>query len=362
MSSFMAIDPSTGREFAELPETSAELVAEMVDDARRAIAVEPEWRDSRQRARALFFLARLIEQEAEALADFEVRDTGKPRAQALAEIRQAARAYEVTRFPEGHATTTGYSLREPYGVCAVITAWDAPLAVAAPALATGNAVIVKPSPLASITALRLAELAEKAGVPRGMIQVATGGDATGEALVELADHVTFAGATDTATTVAAACGRRLTPVHLELTGPPLVVICADADLDQAVNATPLGARVLAEPPEAAERLAARLAGLKVGPAIENPDVGPLISERHLERALQAGGEHLGGLFVRPALAAQPALPLVEITDDPPRAGEAIVFTNGRVPDVNATHISVNARRPKPLDAEPYTRLRHVTLR
>ena len=107
MSSFMAIDPSTGHEFAELPETSAELVAEMVDDARRAIAVEPEWRDARERARTLFALARLIEQQAEALADLETRDTGKPRAKALAEIRQAARAYEVTRFPEGRADNDG---------------------------------------------------------------------------------------------------------------------------------------------------------------------------------------------------------------------------------------------------------------
>jgi aldehyde dehydrogenase (NAD+)/betaine-aldehyde dehydrogenase len=356
----MAIDPSTGHEFAELPETSPDTVAEMVEDARRAIAVEPEWRDARERARTLFALARLIEANAEALADLETRDTGKPRAQALAEIKQAARAYEVTRFPEGRATPAGYSLREPYGVCAVITAWDAPLTIAVPALVAGNAVIVKPSPLASITALRLAELAERAGVPRGMIQVATGGEATGEALAGHADHVTFAGAADTAAKVAAGCG--LTPIHLELTGPPLVVIAADADLDEAVKATPLGSRVVAEHPEAAERLAERLAGLKVAPSIENPDVGPVISERHLERALQAGGEHLGGLFVRPALANAPALPLIEITDDPPRASEAIVFTQGRVPDIDATHVSVNARRPRPLDAEPYTRLKHVTLR
>jgi aldehyde dehydrogenase (NAD+)/betaine-aldehyde dehydrogenase len=357
----MAIDPSTGHEFAELPETSPDTVAEMVEDARRAIAVEPEWRDARERARTLFALARLIEANAEALADLETRDTGKPRAQALAEIKQAARAYEVTRFPEGRATPAGYSLREPYGVCAVITAWDAPLTVAVPALVAGNAVIVKPSPLASITALRLAELAERAGVPRGMIQVATGGDATGAALAEHADHVTFAGAADTAAKVAAGCG--LTPIRLELTGPPLVVIAADADLDEAVKATPLGSRVVAQHPEAAERLAARLAALKVGaPAIENPDVGPVISERHLERALQAGGEHLGGLFVRPALAAAPERPLIAMVDDAPRVSEAIVFTKGRVPDIDATHISLNRRRPRPLDAEPYTRLKHVTLR
>ena len=217
----MAIDPSTGHEFAELPETSAELVAAMVEDAHRALAVEEEWRTPLVRAKALTRLARRIEAEERVLSELETRDTGKPLKQSKADVAATARyldyyAGSIERL-EGRQIPLGpdvldYTVREPWGVCAQIIPFNYPLQVtarcAAPALAAGNAVIVKPSELASVTPLRFAEFAEEAGVPRGMIQVATGDGATGAALVEHpgVDHVTFVGSAATGAAVAAACG------------------------------------------------------------------------------------------------------------------------------------------------------------
>jgi len=339
--SFMAVDPSTGHEFAELPETRPEDVPALVEDARRALAVEQDWRTPIVRAGALLRLAREVEDAAENLADFETRDTGKPLKQAQADVRATVRYLEyyagsIERI-EGRSIPLGpaaldYTVREPWGVCGQIIPWNYPLQVAvrcaAPALAAGNAVILKPSELASITPLRLADLAERAGVPRGMFQVATGDGTVGAAVVDSVDHVTFVGSADTGAKVAAACARRLTPLELELGGKSPNVVFADADLDKAVPAIvqsllqnagqscSAGSRLLVERAlygELLDRVQGAFDKVKLGPGIEDPDLGPLISSRQLDRALTMieraraqgatvrGGEHHGGLFLRPGL-------------------------------------------------------------
>ncbi len=223
----------------------------MVEDAHRALAVEHEWRTPQVRAQALTNLARAVEDETDKLAELETRDTGKPLSQAKADVAATVRyldyyAGSIERL-EGRQIPLGpdvldYTVREPWGVCAQIIPWNYPLQVtarcAAPALAAGNAVIVKPSELASITPLRFAHLAEEAGVPRGMIQIATGHGATGAALAEheRVDHVTFVGSAATGARVAEACARRLAPIELELGGKSPNVVFADADLDKAVPA------------------------------------------------------------------------------------------------------------------------------
>jgi aldehyde dehydrogenase (NAD+)/betaine-aldehyde dehydrogenase len=232
-----------------------------------------------------------------------------------------------------------YAVREPWGVCAQILSWRRPLhgaaRWAAPALAAGNAVIVKPSELASLPALRLAELAGEAGVPRGMLQVATGAGETGAALVAASDHVTFAGSPVTAQSVAAARGA--TPLAL-CVGRAATLVFADADRDAAARA--VVAALLRDGPrrlgieaacfdDVAARVGARLDALTVGPGAADPSCGPLISADRLERALAqlaettvlAGGEHTGGLFLRPALvtggepADAPALSAVAFADE-----------------------------------------------
>jgi aldehyde dehydrogenase (NAD+) len=342
--SFLAIDPASGHEFAELPETTPEQVAEMVEDAQRALAVEHEWRTPRVRAQALTKLARAVENETEKLAELETRDTGKPLSQAKADVAATVRyldyyAGSIERL-EGRQIPLGpdvldYTVREPWGVCAQIIPWNYPLQVtarcAAPALAAGNAVIVKPSELASITPLRFAHLAEEAGVPRGMIQIATGHGATGAALAahERVDHVTFVGSAATGARVAEACARRLAPIELELGGKSPNVVFADADLEKAVPAivTALiqnagqscsaGSRLLVENAiydETIARVATALEAVTIGPGSEDKDLGPLISARQLERAttmlasareqgakLATGGEHTTGLYLQPTL-------------------------------------------------------------
>jgi aldehyde dehydrogenase (NAD+)/betaine-aldehyde dehydrogenase len=344
MASFYAVDPSTRTPFAEIPDTSGEQVAEMIADGHRALAVEHEWRVPDARAKALTALARAVEADARSLADLECRDTGKPLSQARADVTATVRyldyyAGSLERL-EGRQIPLGpglldYTVREPWGVCAQIIPWNYPLQVAArtaaPALAAGNAVILKPSELASITPLRLADLAGEAGVPRGMLQVATGDGAVGAALVAHAGvaHVTFVGSAANGARVAEACGRRLAPLELELGGKSPNVVFADADLDSAVPAIvkaliqnagqscSAGSRLLVERSihdDVVRLVASALEALTIGPGIEDPDLGPLISERQLENAkrmlaaaradgatIATGGEPLEGLFLQPTL-------------------------------------------------------------
>ena len=338
----MAIDPSTGHEFAEVPETSPEQVAEMVEDARRALDVERDWRTPLVRSRTLARLARLVDDEADTLADLETRDTGKPLSQARADAAATVRYLEyyagsIERI-EGRTIPLGpdaldYTLREPWGVCGQIIPWNYPLQVtarcAAPALAAGNAVVLKPSELASITPLRFGELAERAGVPRGIIQIATGHGETGAALVEhpQVDHVTFVGSAETGAKVAAACAKRLAPLDLELGGKSPNVVFGDADLDKAVPAIvqsllqnagqscSAGSRLLIERAiyeETIARVASSFDAVNIGPGLEDPDLGPLISDRQLHRAIRMleaarndgatirGGDHTD-LFMQPTL-------------------------------------------------------------
>jgi aldehyde dehydrogenase (NAD+)/betaine-aldehyde dehydrogenase len=379
VSAFRAIDPSTGHEFAELPATAPETIPELVEDARRALTVETEWRTPQVRAKVLLDLAREIEAAAENLADFETRDTGKPLAQAKADVTATIRYLEyyagsVERL-EGRAIPLGpqaldYTVRVPGGVCGQIIPWNYPLLVAArcaaPALAAGNAVILKPSELASITPLRLADLAERAGVPRGMFQIAIGDGRVGAALVEHVDHVTFVGSAAVGAQVAASCAQRLTPVQLELGGKSPNVVFADADLDRAVPAIvkavlqnagqscSAGSRLLIEDAihgQVLDRVQAAFDEVKLGPGIADPDLGPLISQRQLERALGmletaraagatvSGGEHHGGLFLRPALVTD-VTPAMEIFQEevfgPVLAAATFSDERGAIELANAT--------------------------
>ncbi len=337
MSSFYAIDPASQAEFAEIPATGD--AGALVEDAHRALEVEHEWRVPLTRARVLAAFARAVEDDRDRLAELESRDTGKPLSQAHADVAAAARYLEfyagsIGRL-EGRQIPLGpglldYTVREPWGVCAQVISWNYPLQLAArcaaPALAAGNAVILKPSELASITPLRFADLAEASGVPRGMIQVATGDGAVGAALVAHpgVDHVTFVGSAATGARVAEACGRRLAPLELELGGKSPNLVFADADLDAAVPAIvravvqnagqscSAGSRLLVQRAlydEVIGRVADAFGALTLGPGIDDPDVGPLISQRQLDRALAmldgatilAGGDSPGGQFLRPTL-------------------------------------------------------------
>jgi aldehyde dehydrogenase (NAD+)/betaine-aldehyde dehydrogenase len=343
MEFFDAVDPATEGMFAEIPATQD--VGELVEDAHRALAVEHEWRVPELRGRVLAAVAANIAADADVLAELECRDTGKPLSQARADVAAAVRYLEfyagaIGRL-EGRQIPLGpdvldYTVREPWGVCAQVISWNYPLQLAArcagPALAAGNAVILKPSELASMTPLRLAELAEAAGVPRGMIQVATGAGDVGADLVAHpgVDHVTFVGSAATGARVAEACARRLAPLELELGGKSPNVVFADADLGAAVPAIvralvqnagqscSAGSRLLVERAiydDVVARVGAAFDALTLGPGIDDHDVGPLISAGQLARVesmlegatIAAGGGSPGGLFLRPTLVVDVAV-------------------------------------------------------
>ncbi|TDT34215.1 aldehyde dehydrogenase family protein [Naumannella halotolerans] len=315
MSTFPAIDPATGQAFAEVVEMDAEQIAAVVDAAAAAYRTSHEWRFPVNRAQALRRLRELLAEHAEELARTETRDTGKPLAQARADVAVSTRyldfyagacdKLEGRSIPLG-PETVDFTVREPWGVCGQIIPWNYPLQmitrVAAPALAGGNAVVLKPSELASQTPLRWAELAVQAGIPEGMVGIVTGHGQAGAALVQHPEiaHVTFVGSAATGTIVAKAAAERLVPVELELGGKSPNVVFADADLERVVPAVvkaliqnagqscSAGSRLLVQREihdELVTRVAAAFAGLSIGPGLEDPDLGPVVAPQQLQRAL-----------------------------------------------------------------------------
>jgi acyl-CoA reductase-like NAD-dependent aldehyde dehydrogenase len=313
---FATRDPATGETLAECALGGAADIDAAVAAAR---AAQPGWAalDPSRRARLLSRLAGLLEAHAGELAELESRDVGKPIAEAT--TRDLPFTVSTWSYYAGWPTkilgTTNpaapgvftCTVREPVGVCGVITPWNFPLTIAswkiAPALACGNAVVHKPAPEAPLTALRLAELALEAGIPEGVLNVVTGAAEAGAALAEHpgVDALSFTGSTAAGQDIqrrAAASMKRLT---LELGGKSANIVLADADLDAALRGAvsstfrnqgeicTAGARLIVERPVArplVERLAAHVAGIRLGRGLDpETQMGPLISEPHRRRVL-----------------------------------------------------------------------------
>jgi aldehyde dehydrogenase (NAD+) len=296
-------------------------------------------------------LAHLVAEDVQELARLTTEDMGMPIGIAMGETLFAAEYLEYfagwadkiegTVVPVNQPDVLDYTLKEPVGVVAAIVPWNAPLSLTvwklAPALATGNAIVVKPSELAPLAPARLMELVQKAGFPRGAVNMVVGtGAETGQALIEHpgVDKIAFTGGVETGRHVASTAGRLLKRVHLELGGKSANVVFADADLDTAareactacfLNAGQqciAGSRLLVQR-SIHDDLAERVAGTARAYAVGDPmqpvtQVGPLITERALERVLGfvgearreatvvAGGERLGGelssgYFVEPTV-------------------------------------------------------------
>ncbi len=309
-----AVNPATQEVFASLPLSSEDDVAQVASFARSKFESDEAWRDPATRSATLDEMARLLHEHADDLALAECRDTGKPIAQGRDDVRAAAAYFTyyagwVDKF-EGRAIPLGsdyvdYTLREPWGVCGQIIPWNYPLQVtarcAAPAMAVGNAVVVKPSEQASVTPYRLAELYREAKLPEGMFNVVIGAGDVGAALVSqpTIDHVTFVGSAAVGQAVARACLDRYVPVELEMGGKSASIVFADADLDRAVpvivraliqnagQSCSAGSRVLIDASiyeEVLDRLVTAFGELSIGPGEQGADLGPLISARQLEHA------------------------------------------------------------------------------
>ncbi|MFG2823241.1 aldehyde dehydrogenase family protein [Kitasatospora sp. NPDC048365] len=284
----------------------------------RARAAQPGWLaiGAAARAAALGRAADAVEANAEELVALTVREVGKPVVEARGELARTVaiwRYYAQAAFaPSGavHEPAAGEGLlltrRRPYGVAGLITPWNFPLAIptwkAAPALAVGNTVVLKPAPEATACALRLAELA---GLPEGVLTVVPGGAEEGAALVAATDVVSFTGSTGVGRAVVAATAERGVPVQAEMGGLNAALVLPDADIAQAaahLAAAIAGyagqkctatSRVIAvgdayEP--LAEALAKALAATPAAdPALAATACGPVINEAALDRLTAAIG-------------------------------------------------------------------------
>ena len=313
---FDTFDPSTGEVAVQVSEGLAADVDRAVGAAREAF--ERTWPATppRERAAVLFRAAALVRERAGELIEIAERTAGLPTRIATGDVETAARYLEyyggIADKLHGETIPLGgdfldYTEREPWGVCAVIPPFNVPFQLTArslaPALATGNTVVIKPAEQAPIPALRLAQLITEAGAKPGVVNVVPGlGPEAGAALVAHPDvrHITFTGSQATGQAIMRAAADQLTPVTLELGGKSPQVIFADADLDAAVEAVvasslltagqvcSAGTRILVQHDVAAEvreRLVAAAAGIRVGAAYDGPDMGPLISSVQRERVL-----------------------------------------------------------------------------
>ncbi len=347
------VDPATEAVIATVPDSTVEAVGMAVDSAARAFR-DQTWRGltPAEREARLQRLADLLESHAVELQHLIVLENGKLLQGAEREVEGAIR---FTRYMAGWATklagqtldlslrTPGagyfaYTRREPVGVVAGIIPWNMPLSMAAwkaiPALACGCTVVLKPAVEAPLSTLRLAELATEAGIPPGALNVVTGGDQTGAALVAHPSvaKVSFTGSTDVGRQVGVAAMSRLARVSLELGGKSPAIVLADADPARVAAAVTQGifynsgqvcaagsrlfvARPLFE--DVVDRVTAMAAEMRVGPGLDPAsEIGPLVSDRQRQRVLghvaraAAEGARLRtapspesdlGYFVRPAV-------------------------------------------------------------
>jgi aldehyde dehydrogenase (NAD+) len=345
------LNPSDGTALAQIARGTAADIDAAVSAAEAALAGPWGALTAAERGRVLMAISAGVAAQADELARLEALDVGKPLKQGRADAIALARYLE---FYAGAADkvmgqtipyangTTAFTLREPHGVTAHIVPWNYPMQIigrsVGAALAMGNACVLKPAEEACLTALAFARIAHEAGLPAGALNVVPGlGEEAGAALAAHPGvrHVSFTGSVAVGRLIQAAAARNAVPVTLELGGKSAQIVFADADLDAAlpflVNAgiqnagqtCSAASRILVERPlydAVLGRMAERYRSLRVGPALGDPDVGPLISARQREvvegfLALAQGGVEVaaqarlgaelppGGFFVPPTLLA-----------------------------------------------------------
>ncbi|MGR3616990.1 MAG: aldehyde dehydrogenase family protein [Paracoccaceae bacterium] len=344
------INPSDGSEICHIARGDGVDIDTAIGAARSALSGEWGKMTATQRGRILSRLGQLVLDHVEPLAQLEAIDVGKPLTQARADATALARYCEfyggaadkitgqTIPYLDGY---TVYTLREPHGVTGHIVPWNYPMQIigrsVGAALAMGNAAVLKPAEEACLTALAFAQLAVKAGLPAGALNVVPGlGPEAGAALTAHPDidHISFTGSVATGALVQQAAGRNVVPVTLELGGKSPQLVFDDADLDAAlpflVNAgiqnagqtCSASSRILVQRgvyDQVRARMAEAYTSLTVGPALDDMRLGPLISSRQqeiVEGFLQQGADLTcaakgviaeqappDGAFVRPTLFA-----------------------------------------------------------
>jgi aldehyde dehydrogenase (NAD+) len=352
---FGSTDPSTGEAFATIAKGGQEDARLAVDAARKAFDEGPWPRmKGRERAAALLKVADLVKQNAGALAELEARDAGHTIRMAKgADIGMVISTFRV--FAEiaskendelplaRNPGSMNYARYEPVGVCVGITPWNFPIQMAAwkiaPAIAAGNAVVIKPATYTPLTTLEIGRLCLEAGIPEGVVNVLAGsGAAVGEELVgsPLVDKVAFTGSTEVGRRIMELASSNIKKVTLELGGKSAAVVLDDVDMDYAVDGAlwgvffhngqvcSAGTRLLVQRSIADQFLAEltkRTEAIRVGPALDpNSDEGPIVSKTQLETVeryvgigrdegadVLTGGEravvegHDGGFYFQPTI-------------------------------------------------------------
>lgn len=344
------INPSTGESFDTLARGDARDIDRAVAAARAALSGPWGGLTATERGRILMKMSALILERAEEFAQLEARDTGKPLSQARNDVQVAARycEYYGGAADKVHGQQIPYMndfhvvvLREPYGVTAHVLPWNYPAQMfgrsVVPALAMGNAAVLKPSEDACMTPLAFADIARQAGLPDGALNVVTGlGEEAGAALTAHGDidFVTFTGSPEVGTLVQKAAADRTLKVVLELGGKSPQIVFDDADLDRAATfilkaitqnagqTCSAGSRLLVQRPiydSFMKAVAERFAQSVAGTPEQDRDCGPLINaaqkdrvEGYIRRAKDSGikvlaqgkvadGVHPGGYYVAPTL-------------------------------------------------------------
>ena len=350
---FETLNPSTGQPLMRCASAGRE-------DVNRAVAAATEagegaWKKitPSERGQLLWRVAELLERDADALAELEVLDMGKPLR--LARDDDLPMAVDHFRYFAGWATKLegetipvssgayfNYTVREPLGVVGLIIPWNYPLMLAAwklaPALACGNTCLLKPAEQTPLTSIWLGRLLLEAGLPPGVVNILTGfGETAGAALAGHpdVDKIAFTGSTASGRRIAAICGEQLKRVSLELGGKSAAIVLDDADIDSTVaglktaglmnngQGCVLQTRILVSErrhDEVVDALAEMMSGLQVGdPADQATDIGPLVAQRQQHRVqgyiragldegarIVVGGDdspYDRGWYVRPTLFA-----------------------------------------------------------
>ena len=349
-------DPSTG----EVMAVTADCGPAEVDAAvRSAAGTASSWRlvSVPERARLLRRLATLIARDMESLGRLESQQTGKPLRQGLRDAEITARYFDFYASAVETFYGSAFSLDErtevrtrwePHGVTAHIIPWNYPLQIlgrsVAPALAMGNCVVLKPAEEAPLTALKIGELALEAGLPPGALNVVPGyGESAGAALTAHPGigHISFTGSVEVGRIISHAAADRLIPVTMELGGKSPNILFADAELDRALpviansilqnggQTCSAGSRLLVAESVHADvtgRLTEMFGAVSLGPALDDPDLGPLISGTQRARVtsyvtaadrggrIVYGGEPLNGGKLGNGYFFQPTL-VDEVTPD-----------------------------------------------
>lgn len=308
------LNPSDGQEMARIARGGAAEIDRAVRAAQGALDGAWGRLDAAARGRLMLRLADLIRRDRESLARLESEDVGKPMSLARSDVDFAARYFEyyggaadkvhgdTIPFQNGYTVMTVW---EPHGVTGHIVPWNYPIQMTgrsvAPALAMGNAAVLKPAEDTSLSALALARLAEEAGFPAGAFNVVTGlGEEAGAALSAHPGigHISFTGSTEVGTLIQSAAARNTIPVTLELGGKSPQVVFADANLDDAAGTITrgitqnsgqtcsAGSRVLVEErvyDRFMDELSARFRALRVGAASQDLDLGPVVNAAQKRR-------------------------------------------------------------------------------